>query len=153
MAEVIRRAEIRDVAAVTDLLFRLKSMYGSCSEGDAETFAAHYGPGVLRALSSSANSIWVAAAPSGAIVGFISTTRRLVLRLGEDVGVLEEIFVEPEHRRRGLASQLWQAAADDLRACGVRAVEVVTSLAHPGQRQFANSIGLEWYSSVHRLHL
>lgn len=147
----IRRAGAGDVKSICDLLFGLKSMYGSCEETTASLFHDRYAASVGVALMSPQNAIWVAETPRGEIAGFLSTTRRLVLRLGGEVGVLEEVFVRPAYRRRGLAYELWQSAIAELRGSGIRTVEVVTSLAHPGQRQFAKRIGIEWYSSIHRV--
>jgi GNAT superfamily N-acetyltransferase len=149
----IRAATAVDADAVCELLFGLKSMYGSCSEADLREFADHYGPTIRAAIDSSPNHVWVAEVSDGRLVGFISMTRRLVLRLAGHVGVLEEIFVRSDWRRAGVASALWHRAAEHLRSGGVGTVEVVTSLAHPGQREFARSLGLEWYSSIHRVFL
>lgn len=128
-------------------------MYGSCTERTLEAFHESYATGIEVGLRCPGNSTWVAQVPAGAIVGFLSTTYRNVLRLGGAVGCLEELFICPTNRRQGIARSLWESAVEELRSHGVRVVEVVTSLAHPGQRQFAKSIGLEWYASIHRVQI
>lgn len=149
---LIRRATWQDMPAVCLLLFKLKTMYASCNETDIEEFRDNYEDGIRSVFASNANTIWVAE-KHNEVVGFLSTTVRTVLRLGGPVGVLEEIYVLPEHRRQGIGFALWQAAMHDLRKKGARSVEIVTSLAHPGQRPFAQKIGLEWYASIHRVKL
>ena len=75
------------------------------------------------------------------------------MRLAGMVGVIEELFVHPDSRRRGITYQLWLNAASETRSKGVQAVDVVSFLAHPGQRQYGRKIGLEWYASVHRVQI
>ena len=149
----IRKAQVNDVEFVCELLFGLKSMYASCPETSLDAFSKHYMAAIEQALKSPTNSIWVAQTPGGEIVGFISMTRRLVLRLAGEVGVLEEIFVRQDYRRRGVGYKLWQYAIEELRKQRIKTVEVVSSLAHPGQRQFVQKIGLEWYSNIHRVQI
>lgn len=149
----IRKAQNNDVGSVCELLFGLKSMYGSCTETSLDTFSKHYITSIEQALKLPTNSIWVAQTLGGEIVGFISVSRRLVLRLAGEVGVLEEIFVRQDYRRRGIGSKLWHYAIEELCKQGVKAVEVVSSLAHPGQRQFTKKIGIEWYSNIHRVQI
>jgi ribosomal protein S18 acetylase RimI-like enzyme len=147
----VRKAKPEDVSSVCDLLFELKSMYASCSEEALEDFQAHYGPAIVAALDSETNSIWVAVTPEGQLAGFLSSTHRHVLRVAGTIGVMEEIYVRREFRNMGIGFQLWSHAIGDLRERGVEVMEVVTSLAHPGQRHFARKIGLEWYASIHRV--
>lgn len=149
----IRKAQANDIGSVCELLFGLKSMYGSCSETALDTFSKHYINTIEQALISPTNTIWVAQTLDGEIVGFISMTRRLVLRLAGEVGVLEEIFVKQDYRRRGIGSKLWHYAIEELCKQGVKTVEVVSSLAHPGQRQFTKKVGIEWYSNIHRVQI
>lgn len=147
----VRRATVEDKEAACELLFGLKGIYGSRSEASLSEFTNNYGPAYDRAMRDPGHSIWVATLPSVPLAGYLSTTRRLVLRLGGDVGVVEEIFVRSEFRRMGIGYALWQAAMNELRENGIRTVEMVTSLAHPGQRSFSKKIGLEWYSNIHRV--
>jgi GNAT superfamily N-acetyltransferase len=149
----IKKAKPADANAICTLLFNLKTIYGSCSEANLKDFRAHYVPTILKSITSPTNSIWIAQASDGKIVGFISMTRRLVLRLAGEVGVLEEIFVMPSWRRCGIAFRLWKHAVQEMSNYGIKTIEIVSSLAHPGQRQFARKIGYEWYSNIHRIQL
>lgn len=153
MEIAVRKAFRTDASRVCGLLFGLKTMYGSCVERSLADFERQYLPTVEVVLESSCNAVWLAEAKGACVAGFLSTTRRPVMRLAGVVGVLEEVFVKREYRGKGVAIQLWEAAIQELRKHGVSTVEVVTSLAHPGQRRFARKIGLEWYANIHRVEI
>jgi GNAT superfamily N-acetyltransferase len=150
---LIRRATPADAKGICDLLFMLKTMYASTPAKTLQEFLPIHLPVVQRAIRLPDHPIFVAVNQDGALVGFISLTVRTVLRIPSPVGSLEEIFVRAEHRRKGVGTALWKAAAGHLGEAGVNRVEVTTSLAHPGQRPFAKSIGMEWYASVHLLNV
>jgi GNAT superfamily N-acetyltransferase len=149
----IRVAIEGDQESICELLFALKRQYGSCVESTKSEFCANYLATVRDSLSNPDNVILVAANNLGRIVAFASFTTRLALRVGGLIASLEEIYVVPEYRRQRIATSLWLNASNRLRSAGIRTIEVVTSLAHPGQRQFAKGIGLEWYSNIHRATL
>lgn len=145
----IREALAGDLQRISELLFTLKILYGSTPATTLEQFQALHLPGMERALACPLNALIVACDKQGALVGFISITIRTVLRVPTSLGSIEELFVSPEYRKRGVATALWKKARKVLRQQGVERVEVISSLAHPGQRQFAKSIGMDWYSSIH----
>lgn len=149
---IVRKATLEDIGVLCELLFLLKSIYASCEETSLEDFKRRYEPGLQLALNSHTNAVWVAE-EEGRVMGFLTTTWRPVLRLGGLVGTVEEIYVRPEARRRGIAVAMWRSAVEELHAVGASVVEIVSSLAHPGQRQFARKIGMEWYASIHRVVL
>ena len=149
----IMKAKPSDANAICALLYSLKTMYGSCSETSLKDFRGHYVRTIRKAIALPTNSIWVAQAANGEIVGFISMTRRLVLHLAGEVGVLEEIFVRPDWRRCGIGFKLWKRAVQEMRKHRIKVIEIVSSLAHLGQRQLARKIGYEWYSNIHRVQL
>jgi GNAT superfamily N-acetyltransferase len=128
-------------------------MYASTPAKTLEEFLPYHLPVIKQAIGLPDHPIFVATTQAGEIVAFISLTVRPVLRIPTPVGSIEEIFVEAEYRRKGIGTTLWIAAATYLRSVGVNRVEVITSLAHPGQRPFAKSIGMEWYASVHLLNI
>lgn len=148
---IIRKATPNDADSICELLFGLKTMYASCAETTVSEFHKHYFAGVCKALRSPSNLILVAEAQHGELAAFISMTRRHVMRLGGQVGVLEEIYVSPRFRRHGIGLCLWKEAIVILKNSGINTVEIVSALAHPGQRPFAKKIGYEWYSNIHRV--
>jgi len=48
-----------------------------------------------------------------------------------DYGYLADVFVEPEHRRRGLVRALTRRAVDYLFRCGVRSVRLTNAMDNP----------------------
>lgn len=146
----IRRAVGTDAPELGEMLYALKVMNGSCSEPTIDSFLSKYGRGIQMVLADGRSTIWVAD-KAGKAVGMLSAGWRPVMRMGGLVGSFEEMYVMPDHRRRGLATTLWKTALADLAEKGVRVVEGVTSLAHPGQRSFAKLVGFEYYSTVHRV--
>lgn len=149
----IRRAISSDSEGICELLFMLKTMYASTPAKTLHTFRPIHLSVIKLAIRLRDHFIFVAVDKDGKLAGFISLTVRTVLRIPSPVGSIEEIFVRTEHRRKGAGTALWKAAAAHLRKVGVKRVEVITSLAHPGQRPFSQSIGMEWYASVHLLNI
>ncbi|MGX6603695.1 GNAT family N-acetyltransferase [Micromonosporaceae bacterium Da 78-11] len=75
----------------------------------------------------------------GAVVGWVSAFRNI--RSAEpEFGQVSLLHVHPDHRRRGLGTALYAAAADHLRAIGVRRVSAVTDA---GALDFARRHGFE----------
>ncbi|MDP2316704.1 MAG: GNAT family N-acetyltransferase [Pseudomonadota bacterium] len=149
----IRVAAPSDAPAVGRLLYRLKRQYGSTTITDEADFVRGAMSSVLEAIASTSNVVLVAEF-SEEVVAFVDFSIRIAPRAGGRIGALEEIYVEGGWRRRGLGSALWSAGRDALRAKGVLEIEVITSMAHPGQRQFfATATKLEWYAAVHRERL
>ncbi|MFA6554602.1 MAG: GNAT family N-acetyltransferase [Candidatus Paceibacterota bacterium] len=149
----IRKAIETDSDAVCELLFLLKTMYGSSHQNTLHDFLPIYLPVVKQAISLTENHIVIAEKNDGYLIGFISLSVRTVLRNPTPIGSIEEIYVRTENRRNGVGTALWRAAVDYFMKTRVRRVEVITSLAHPGQRPFSKVIGMEWYSSVHTINL
>lgn len=148
----VREATSDDAVEICELLFLLKTIYASTPASTLQEFLPIHLPVVQHAISLADHLIFVATTQDGKLAGFISLTIRTVLRNPSPVGSIEEIFVRSEYRKKGIGTALWNQAAIKLRNLGVTRVEVITSLAHPGQRPFAKSIGMEWYASVHLLN-
>ena len=144
----IRKAVSTDAQCICEMLFMLKTLYASTPANSLQEFLPLHLPVVRLALELPQNLVLVACKEDAELVGFISLTIRTVLRVPSPLGSIEEIFVCPEYRKCGVGTMLWKEASILLHQQGVSQVEVISSLAHPGQRQFAKSIGMEWYSSV-----
>ena len=147
----IRKANIDDVEQISGLLFALKKLYGSCTEETSSEFSCNYHQAIAKAIDNPNSSpIIVATDDSDEIVGFLSGTVRHVIRLAGSVGVFEEVFVKKEWRQLGIGKAMADALESEFARLGVHSIEMVSSLAHPGQRDFAQSIGIAWYSNTHR---
>lgn len=151
-AFLIQRARPEDAGALCDLLCRLKTQYASGGGLVGESFRDRYLHGIASAIV--VNSIWVATASSTDPIGFADFSQRMAPRVGGVVGSLEEIFVVPEWRRKGVGTALWLAGVEECKALGISTIEIITSMAHPGQREFFSSrVGASWYAAVHRVTL
>jgi len=148
----VRRAKATDVSSISELLFRLKSIYGSCKEKNVQSFLKHYSSSIEMAIKSKVNIVYVAE-HRNKIIGFISFTTKLVIRLAGKIGVLEEVYIKPQYRKKGVGLKLWKYSTIYLKKHGIENIEVVSSLAHPGQRQWSKKINLEWYSNIHRVKI
>jgi len=148
----IRKANLKDIESIGELLFGLKSQYGSCSETNFSEFLCNYQDSIRIALQSDNNFIWIATTEND-IVGFISYTKRHVIRLRSEILAMEELFVKRDFRRKGVATLLYKESINFFISQNLHSIEVVSSLAHPGQREWSEKIGLEWYSNIHRIKI
>ena len=149
---VIREATIDDINSIAKLLFGLKKQYGSCIEKDFKSFKTNYSNSIAKAIDSKSNHIWLADI-GNEVVGFMTYTTRLLLRLGSEVATMEELFIIKEYRRKGIAYSLFNHSIRILKKMGIEHLEVVSSMAHSGQREWGKKINLEWYSNIHRREL
>jgi GNAT superfamily N-acetyltransferase len=91
---------------------------------------------VVRTIASS--RVWSVFAPSGEQVAF----GRAVTD-GLTFGWLCDVFVDPAHRGRGLATWLSAEAVDDLKAVGVDRLVLATSSAHAVYRRVGFTVPRE----------
>jgi ribosomal protein S18 acetylase RimI-like enzyme len=87
------------------------------------------------------------------VVGFINfTTRRTVLHGGLS-GLIDELVVAEEYRRRGIGKRLVAAAVDKCRQLGCREVEVSTQKTNLEAREFYKDCGFEEHAVLLEMHL
>ncbi len=85
-----------------------------------------------------ASWVWSVFAPTGEQVAFArAVTDALTF------GWLCDVYVEPAHRGRGLATWLSEAAVEDLRAAGVDRLVLATSTAHHVYRRVGFTLPAE----------
>ena len=78
--------------------------------------------------------------------GVLTLSYRPALSVGGELAALEDLYVEPEHRRRGVGAVLVRAAHDRLRKRSVSYVEV--QISGMGAVGFYESLGYEVESGV-----
>jgi GNAT superfamily N-acetyltransferase len=113
-----------------------------------------------RALLARPDVTVLIAEADGEVIGFTSTVRRLHLWSGSDLLALDDLYVRPGHRDKGVGSQLMSAVArlaarDDLLVLwGVRLDN------HSGQRFYARlgatlstKMSASWTPERYRHHL
>ncbi len=142
----IRVAQVGDIDAVRDL-YRRASL---SNEGDRENLLAN--PEVLVFESAPIHEHRTRVAISdGLIVGFATT------RAVGDIVELDDLFVDPEWMRRGVASELISDVAAVAQSRGVARIEVT---ANGHALEFYEAVGFvrdglaeTRFGSAHRMHL
>jgi GNAT superfamily N-acetyltransferase len=120
---MIRRAEPADLAAIREI-FRAASL---ANEGDRTALLAH--PEVLEFPGDAVVEGRVRVAVDGAVVGFATFSPRA------DAWALDDLFVDPAHMRRGVATALIRHLQDE---ADVPWIEVT---ANPHATAFYRSVG------------
>jgi GNAT superfamily N-acetyltransferase len=124
---VIRRGTPADLPAAASV-FRRASL---SNEGDRDNLLAHPEYLILGPEGLAEGRTYVAE-EDGSVVGFATWAE------AGDVIELEDLFVDPDWRRRGIAAALVARIVDVLRARGVRCLEVTAS---PDAQGFYNAAG------------
>ena len=99
--------------------------------GDRDNLLAHPEYLVLGSEGLAEGRTHVAV-EDGSVVGFATWAR------GDETVELEDLFVDPDYRRRGIATALVSCIVDVLRARGVRSLEVT---ANPHAEGFYSAAG------------
>ena len=116
----VRRATVRDVDALAPLFRGYRAFYGQEPGGEAAFLAARLEAGESR--------VWVAEADDPATaVGWVQVYPTFSSVRLRPAWVLNDLFVAPEWRGRGVAGALMQAAEDEARDAGVAYVELETA--------------------------
>lgn len=149
----IRRATTADAGALNDMVREL-----AAHEGDLEHVHVD-AEGWRELLARPDVRVLIAEDETGAI-GFTSTVRRIHLWTGGDLLALDDLYVRPGHRDKGVGGQLMTAVArlaaeDDLLVqWGVRLDN------HAGQRFYARlgatlntKMTASWTPAQYRRHL
>lgn len=151
MAYTIRPAEPADVAALVPLF----SAYLDALSGMGLRYAPrHEGvPELLESRVKSRRALLAVAEEDGVLLGFVCAgTRRIggeYLAEGQGVvGYVDDIYVRPGSRGRGIASALADRAEAWMAESGVGAVELHVLLDNPGAAAFWRSRGMEPMSAL-----
>jgi ribosomal protein S18 acetylase RimI-like enzyme len=125
----VRNADAHDVPALARI-FRAASLSNA---GDRDALLAHPGALALSADFLAGGRTRVATVADGTVVGF-ATTRPT------DPGVLEldDLFVDPDAMRKGVARQLIHRMATDAEREGIARIEVT---ANPHAFAFYDAVG------------
>jgi GNAT superfamily N-acetyltransferase len=113
---LIREAQMSDVAALSDL-YRRSSL---SNDGDRDQLLAAPGALIFDAAAVHAGRTRVAEV-HGRIVGFASAHADV------DTAELDDLFVDPDWMRRGVATQLMADMGEVMRSRGVSRIEVTAN--------------------------
>ncbi len=128
MVEVVPAGEA-DRADVVRLVGRLLAEL----EDSPEEFAGLDLGAALRSLEEAADRFhaFLAREETGAAVGVLTLTESFALYAGGPYGVIDELYVSPEHRSHGVGRRLLEAALAYGRGRGWRRIDVT---APPGPK-------------------
>ena len=126
-ARLIRLGTLADLPAA-ERVYRRASLSNA---GDRDNLLAHPEYLVLGPEGLAEGRMYVAE-EDGSVVGFATWAR------ADGVTELEDLFVDPDWRRRGIAAALVSRIVDVLRAQGVRYLEVT---ANPHAQEFYHAAG------------
>ncbi|HEX2033899.1 MAG TPA: GNAT family N-acetyltransferase [Chloroflexota bacterium] len=127
---LVRPAQMADAEAVFALLCQFAVSY----HPRREAFDRHY-PQLLRADHATC----LVAEVAGRVVGYALAFRLLTLFANGPVTELQELMVDPAHRRRGIGRRLVEAVVERARQAGALEVTVPTRRA----RDYYRRLGFE----------
>lgn len=125
---MIRLGTLADLPACSGV-YRRASLSNA---GDRDNLLAHPEYLVLGSAGLAEGRVYVAEV-DGSVAGFATWAAR-----ADGTIELEDLFVDPDYRRRGIATALVSHVADVLRARGVRSLEVT---ANPHAEVFYSAAG------------
>ena len=131
---MIRLGTPADLAAASSV-YRRASL---SNEGDRDNLLAHPEFLILGPEGLAEGRTHVAE-QDGTVVGFATWAE------ADGTVDLEDLFVDPDYRRRGIASELVRRIAEVLRARGVQRLEVT---ANPHAMEFYRSAGFTGYGTA-----
>ena len=129
-AVAVRLARVAEAAALSDLCFRSKAVWGY----DAAFMALARAALRVDPAEIAAGQVWIAEAADGSIAGVVA------LAPGEDADTLDlhKLFIEPRHRRAGFGRALLAHASAEARRRGAGRL---TILADPFAAAFYETNG------------
>jgi len=142
----IRRVEPRDQQAIARMWEALSVYHTQLDSRMPQMTAgasAAYASRLVEVCDDDQTHAFVAET-GGAVVGYVlgaivDLTPDLFEH--EDVGFIADIYVEPEHRRRGIARELFQAICGWFAAQSVRQIEWQVAVANGDARRFWEAVG------------
>lgn len=132
----IRRAAPEDVQLIAPLFDAYRVFYGRASDpADAEAFIA-------ERLARSESVIFLAhAAPDGPPIGFTQLYPAFSSVSMRRSWILNDLYVDPAHRRSGAARALMERAADHARETGAIRLTLATAIDNTPAQSLYESLG------------
>jgi ribosomal protein S18 acetylase RimI-like enzyme len=134
----LRNASAEDIPVLLDLMQEFHGESGRALDRRwaEEAFAAFF-------RDSSHGAIWIVSSDDAA-AGYVVLTLRFSMEFGGLDAFIDDLFVKPSYRRRGLGQRLLDALFDDCRRLGVFAVHVETGPDNIPARGLYESRGLKY---------
>ncbi len=90
-------------------------------------------------LENPNNYVYVAE-DKGGLVGFVTFSVRVVVRYPKPVAEIDELFVSPKHRKKGLGTKLVETVLDKASDVGCYRVFIETHYRHKGAHKLYESM-------------
>ncbi len=148
---VVREAGPGDVEVLSDYLVRF---YRFNEEFDpAWSMARDAGEKarkVIESLLASEKDVVLVAEYDGKVVGFVrAEVRENPMLEAKRIGVIVELYVHPQYRRRGIAGTLVREAAEKLAGMGARLVAAEFPAANEVAESFYRKHGFRPFTSIY----
>jgi ribosomal protein S18 acetylase RimI-like enzyme len=118
----VRRASLADLERIVPLFDAYRQFYGQAHD---LALAREF---LRERLEREQSVIFLALDPEGSAIGFTQLFPSFSSAIAKQIFILNDLFVDPAARRRGVGQRLLQAAADFGRDAG--AVRLTLSTAH-----------------------
>lgn len=149
----IREASLADAAVLDEMVRELAAHENSLEH-------VYVDAGRWRHLLARPDVTVLIAESDGAAIGFTSTVRRLHLWSGGDLLALDDLYVRPEHRDKGVGGALMSAVARLAARDDISVIWGVRLDNHSGQRFYARlgatlntKMTASWTPDRYRRHL
>jgi ribosomal protein S18 acetylase RimI-like enzyme len=138
MTPQIRRASAADLDVVAPLFDGYRRFYGQPSDPAlAETF-------LRERIEADESVVFLAAdAAEGAGLGFVQLYPSFSSVAARRIWILNDLYVDPAARRRGVGRALLDAAAGHARATGARRLVLSTAVANTAARTLYEAYGFQ----------
>jgi len=135
MTDRVRRATSDDLDQLVPLFDGYREFYGEASDLPlARQFLA-------ERISCGESVVLIAEGPDGAAIGFAQLFPSFCSVRAAPIYILNDLFVAPEARRRGVGTVLLKAAAETGRAEGVVRLELSTAITNVSAQGLYQKLG------------
>ena len=135
MTDRVRRATVGDLDQLVPLFDGYRQFYGEVSDLSlARQFLA-------ERMSRGESVVLIAEGPDGAAVGFAQLSSSFCSVRAAPIYVLNDLFVLPAARRRGVGALLLRASAEVGRAAGAVRLELSTAIINVSAQRLYKALG------------
>lgn len=124
MAVYIQQASAFDLEQVVPLFDAYRQFYGASSD---MALALQF---LADRMTQNQSVLLLARGPDGVVLGFVQLFPSFSSVRAAPIYILNDLFVTPDARRRGVGTLLLQAAADKARASGAIRLKLSTSITN-----------------------
>jgi len=136
MNPIIRKATIKDIEAMTGLLYQLFSI-----EEDFTFDEVKQKRGLELVVSNTESAIAFVAEIDGKVIGMLTAQTNISTAEGSISAVLEDMVIEKSFRGKGIGKKLMQAMEDWAREKGIKRLQLLADKTNSPALAFYNKLG------------